>query len=436
MFYENNMKLHTKLWFTFVELMVIVSVLAILWTVGFISFWKYLTNARDSARVAQLSEISDGLKILSLEKTLPKPDEAITINYWPDAVFYQWKTWNDLQEYTEFTNKMIDPKSGLEYTYIRNKRGNHFQIAAFLEGREAVWERVELLDDATAASNYIGKYPYLVWKNLGLIVWSGSYNHVPIEQVEAYQAKKNIDLLTETDSFKIYLGNTDVIEWIWSELSEYNPRANCKRIQESTGTNKSGEFSIDPEGDWTFNSVYCDMETDGWGWTVTTMLADTTTGNLFSETHVNSSNFIKSVKKNITTQGKLSNVWKNNSNKDILLQCFSADNELAWYKIPFIIYDFPGAEKWNLTQDDKAGKEFSSLNLIALWSGHKIRLHKNYKNNESELIDVSNKLVFWLEYDKIFVNPNSAINPNSPAYNAAWKASSFSVNNYCISAIR
>ena len=434
MLIKNNMKISKRLWFTFVELMIIVSILWILWTIWFIAFWKYLTNARDGARVSQLHEISGGLKILSLNKTLPKPDEAISVNYGWGTTMLQWKTWKDLKEYTEFTNNMIDPKTELEYSYILYERGNKFQLAAFLESTKTIDKRVDLLPEATA--NYLSKYPYLVWKNLWLVVGLDDLDHTPIEQIPSFQTKKNIDLLNETAQFRVYFWNTDYVEWTGTDLSEYNPRANCKRIKQTTVIKKSWEFSIDPDGDWTSNMAYCDMEVDGWWWTYVTMLADKNTGNLFSETGPNSWNYIKNIKKNIMTQWKLSNVWLTNSQKDILVQCFSSDSDFDKYVKPLIIYNFSWADKWHLTKPTKWWTPFSSSVLNASWDWNKFILDSNYTNKESEFMTVSKKIVYGLNYGSLYIDSAPDIEKSSPAYGSVTKNVDLSSDTYCVSAIR
>ena len=65
--------------FTLVELIVVVTILAILATIGFVSYSRYLTGVRDTNRIASLTSISDGLELYRTRNDLPDPDDAIDI---------------------------------------------------------------------------------------------------------------------------------------------------------------------------------------------------------------------------------------------------------------------------------------------------------------------------------------------------------------------
>ena len=65
--------------FTFVELIVVITIMAILATIGFSVYQSYLESSRDTNRVVQLSEISDGFEKLSLSARLPLPESMIEI---------------------------------------------------------------------------------------------------------------------------------------------------------------------------------------------------------------------------------------------------------------------------------------------------------------------------------------------------------------------
>lgn len=60
--------------FTLVELIVVISILAILATAGFLSIQGYSVRARDSSRVSDLANISKGLDLLIAKgNSLPIP---------------------------------------------------------------------------------------------------------------------------------------------------------------------------------------------------------------------------------------------------------------------------------------------------------------------------------------------------------------------------
>lgn len=47
--------------FTWVELIIVITILSILWAMAFISFQGYTVNTRDSSRISNLKNIESGL---------------------------------------------------------------------------------------------------------------------------------------------------------------------------------------------------------------------------------------------------------------------------------------------------------------------------------------------------------------------------------------
>jgi len=63
--------------FTLVELIVVITILAILWTIAFISLQWYSENARDTKRVADVNNIKKALEFFVLNSEIyPMPDEV------------------------------------------------------------------------------------------------------------------------------------------------------------------------------------------------------------------------------------------------------------------------------------------------------------------------------------------------------------------------
>jgi len=66
--------------FTLVELIVVITIVWILSTVGFVSYSWYLTWARDSNRISQLVKIGDSLQVYAANKSLPLPDDYVEVH--------------------------------------------------------------------------------------------------------------------------------------------------------------------------------------------------------------------------------------------------------------------------------------------------------------------------------------------------------------------
>ena len=73
------MRIFTKPAFTLVELMVVVVIIGILSTIGYISYGNYLLGARDSARIAHLTKAVEGFQSFAVRKKLPVPEKPVNI---------------------------------------------------------------------------------------------------------------------------------------------------------------------------------------------------------------------------------------------------------------------------------------------------------------------------------------------------------------------
>lgn len=68
--------------FTLVELIVVITILAILGTIGFLSIGGYSSKARDSARIGDVANISKSLDVSIITMgNYPVPDNSFAVTY-------------------------------------------------------------------------------------------------------------------------------------------------------------------------------------------------------------------------------------------------------------------------------------------------------------------------------------------------------------------
>jgi len=76
--------------FTLVELVVVITILAILGTIGFLSVGGYSSRTRDSARVADVAQISKSLDLSIITAgNYPNPDNSFAVTYSGGVVWNQ-----------------------------------------------------------------------------------------------------------------------------------------------------------------------------------------------------------------------------------------------------------------------------------------------------------------------------------------------------------
>lgn len=122
--------------FTLVELIVIVTILAILWTVAFISLQWYSSAARDSVRRSNVSKMTTSLELYHLTSgKYPLPDDNEIVEYEWKTLWYQWIFWDkvvsQLSKY--FSSVPIDPLTNREYVYSVANNRDEFEILNLLE---------------------------------------------------------------------------------------------------------------------------------------------------------------------------------------------------------------------------------------------------------------------------------------------------------------
>ncbi len=123
--------------FTLVELIVVITILAILWTIAFISLQWYSKDARDATRTADLNNIKTSIEIYSLQTWKdPIPDNYSTITYsgWTEKVWYQWVVWDQVTtNLKSLHEKPLDPLTNEPYVYSTTNSYNEYEVLALYE---------------------------------------------------------------------------------------------------------------------------------------------------------------------------------------------------------------------------------------------------------------------------------------------------------------
>jgi len=151
--------------FTLVELIVVITILAILWTIAFISLQWYSKDSRDSVRISDVSKLKTSLELYALDSwKYPAPDDAenVTLSWW-EIVWNQWVVWeNVLTNLSRNLNKIPkDPVSDKSYVYSTTANKKEYQILSIYE-----WDSVALVSqthaDLWASVRVDGTYNFII----------------------------------------------------------------------------------------------------------------------------------------------------------------------------------------------------------------------------------------------------------------------------------
>lgn len=253
--------------FTVVELMIAVTMLAILSTVGFTSYTSYISTARDTNRVTQLKALSNALQTFRVQDDLPMPDEPIEIRSWSDVIWYQGYLWRNIIPKIGYSEKWVDPKDKQYFTYFLSANGRDFQLLALLEEPNDE-QFVFNMFDTSYAGNYTDRFPKVVGSKLWILV---DDENTPVQEIQAVKTQWYIDLWSTIFQYTALIQDGDSITgdssvlWDlgWSLVTGWL-KWSCLEMKESEPDLPSGYYYLE----WTDPvRVYCDMETDWGGWT-------------------------------------------------------------------------------------------------------------------------------------------------------------------------
>ena len=129
--YNMNQQKINKHAFTLVELIVVILILVILWTIAFISLQWYSRDARDSVRTSDMSRIKTSLELFQLNTwKYHITTDWVEITYSWTEVWTQWEFWVDTFNNVEKLDKIpTDPLTDKKYVYSTTNTRQEYQIA-------------------------------------------------------------------------------------------------------------------------------------------------------------------------------------------------------------------------------------------------------------------------------------------------------------------
>jgi hypothetical protein len=270
-------------WFTLVEVVVVTIILSILWAVGFISYANYLIWVRDTKRLWDLTAIHDGLQSSITKWDLVNPDSSIVINAWWILVWNQWYAWAGILNLIGLQDGgWKDPKNDSYYTYYLYKDKKSFQLMAWFEDSpdklKSTSLSLPLFPEAYAwTPDYSVRFPKVYGKQLWVLT---NTLKVPVQELQTGA----LDIATTTNTYIAYLNGTTTVSWTWWVLLSTLPNANCKKIRDNGNGNGDGLYRIDPSWNGWYDA-WCDMTTDGGGWTLVGRSVIWWTGNFWFKTN-------------------------------------------------------------------------------------------------------------------------------------------------------
>lgn len=226
--------------FTFVELIVVITILVVLWAIWFSSYSWYIDDSRDTQRKSDLSQVSSALKVYKQKRWYYAiPWDTFNLTYSWVTVALQWKLNNNVR-LNSLEKLPYDPKIDIAYSYSITSNKQEFEISANLENSG---NNLAILDwNYKSVSKYILPTILLAtWATLGsdvevqswtttwdenrkLFIYNNQYHNIPYtfeSPYEPYSDWTSFDeLLTEVEDNNNFWQNSDYRNCV--EISEWN----------------------------------------------------------------------------------------------------------------------------------------------------------------------------------------------------------------------
>lgn len=191
------MKLFQKGGFTLVELIVVLVILSLLSTIGFVTYSQYLGLVRDTNRVSNMAALSDGMEMYSAENSLPLPENKVEIRSNGEVIARQGDAGPTVLEAIDFVRGGKEPQNGEYMSYYLTKDKRYFQLMTFLEGSIDDLG-LHMFDQTHAAVVQSDRSPIVTGKKLGILT---DENNVPIHKVAEVQLAGHLDISTSTGTY-------------------------------------------------------------------------------------------------------------------------------------------------------------------------------------------------------------------------------------------
>jgi len=219
--------------FTLVELIVVITILAILWTIAFIALQDFNKDARDSQRITDVKSFSKWIELYATESwEYPNPDSAVSVTDSWDEVVVKGLIWELASKNARISEDLKDPLTWENFEYSLTWNRANYEIKYYAETSLAGVFKNAYADKENMEVRIIWNYNKLFsvsrwWKFVAmpsLFPWNSS--------------DSSIDLSTDSLDFEV--------EWVWTPVA-FVPKEVDKSSPESVVSDLKSHYETETE---------------------------------------------------------------------------------------------------------------------------------------------------------------------------------------------
>ncbi len=201
--------------FTLAELIVVITILVILWTIAFISLGWYSLSARDSTRISDITNLRKTLELSAIKTGFyPTPTNGSGITFSWGLVWNEWSIGDSVINYLnsagfKLSKKSTDPKyQNTEYAYSLLNNGKEYQVGAIVEDNATAYDSIITPVNASndVLSAYIGgNYNGLIAKaQTGTTTYYLNIPSIILQDISTTSAKELTNQATQSGNLVLH----------------------------------------------------------------------------------------------------------------------------------------------------------------------------------------------------------------------------------------
>lgn len=324
------MNKHKKQAFTLVELIVVIIIIGILWTIAFIYLKWYSASARDTKRISDISNIKSSLELFSINTwKYPNPDNSYEATFSWTIIWSQWTIWDNVSKNLSrnLQKKPLDPLTEQEYTYSTTINQNEYELFTLLESENITLNNLTNKSYAEEQS-----FPKIYWTYNQIAVKTTKYI-IPTPSIVNSELKTNSIIINNNSiksqiitSWKNYIKNQQYSTWNLDISFNYYEIPSDWIIDKNILSNlilNTYSWSIDLKNSWIYKTIVSTTDSNQ-----LIKLIEQTVLNKSSNSNINTNNNNNNINNNTGTILNC-NLWNINWNTYTNIS-YSYNNLLNW----------------------------------------------------------------------------------------------------------